>query len=138
MLFAAVRRMVALQTRVRERGFDQRLAVVEGAIDLERADVVAPAGELVLLARRRPGLSGTARRRECRGAPMKRCRNGAAGVARGGDEDRERARIAGACERALHERRQKARADVLESGGRPVKQLEHGQLGAVGEQRLQR
>ena len=52
MLFAAVRRWSPLQTRIRERGLHERLAVVEGAVDLERADVVAPARELVLLARR--------------------------------------------------------------------------------------
>ncbi len=124
MLFAAVSRWSRCRPGSVNAALTSAWQSSNGAVDLERADVVAPARELVLLARRDLAFREQHADADA-AAPVKGRRDGAAGVARRGDEDRQRARIAGASQRALHERRQEARADVLERGGRPVKQLEH-------------
>ena len=70
---------------------------------------------------------------------VKRGGHGAARVARGRDENRERALVAvRERQRALHELGQEARADVLERGRRPMKQLEHRELAVRVDQLPQR
>ncbi len=70
-------------------------------------------------------------------AAMKRRSDGSAGVARRRDENRQRPGIRRAAQRALHERGEETRPDVLERGRRAVEELEHGEL-AVRSERLQR
>jgi hypothetical protein len=69
---------------------------------------------------------------------VKRCSDRPTGITRGRDENGQRARIVRALERTLHERSQKASAYVFERRGRAVEQLEHGELAACRDQRLQR
>ena len=121
-----------LQARIRECPFHESLTGVERAVDLERADVVAPARELVLLARRHLALR--VQHSDANAAPpVKRRRDGTARVARRRDEDRQRPGVRRAAQCALHQRREEAGPDVLESGRGPVEQLEHRKLAVRGE-----
>ena len=107
------------QLVVGERLLDQPLAVVERAVNRHGEDVVAERRHLRFL-----DVADLALRIEHDdarvGNAVERLRDGAAGVARRGDENRQR--------RAVREVVQQARldagADVLEGEGRPVKQLE--------------
>ena len=112
---------------VREGGLDQRLAVVEGAVDGEGGDVLAQGRELPLLEGGDP-----AARVEHHGphpAPLpERLRHRRPGVAAGGGEDGDRMlRIADQLEHGGEE----AGAEVLEGQGRPVEQLEGEDAGAA-------
>ena len=66
--------------------------------------------------------------------------DGAAGITRGSDEDRERPPVGAVLddEGAFHRGGEKPGANVLERGGRPVKKLEHGERMAVIAQRSER
>ena len=93
MLFAAVSRWRRCSPGSVNAAFTSAWQSSNGAVDLERANVVAPARELVLLARRHLPLRE--QHADANAAPpMKRRGDGAARVARGRDEDRQRPRIA--------------------------------------------
>ena len=124
MLLAELKRCLAAQRRIDERLLDQALAVVECAVDAQRDDIVAPAGELLLLPRAHQPLR-VQDDDPHPGPPVKGRRHRAAGVARGRHQDRQR-RSAPALQ-ALQALGQEARAEVLERRGRPVKQLEREQ-----------
>ena len=105
-----------------ERLLHHALAVVERAATAKRPHVAAPAGELLRLASATPGPSDTGRRRRPRPA-VERGRDRAARVARSRDENRQLASLVAPS--ARHAGREEARAEILERGGRAVKQLEH-------------
>ena len=94
----------------------------------ERAHVAAPARELFFLA----GGDESARVKHDHVDPrpiVERGGDGAARVARRGDQDRQAARVV--ARDPLQRRRQEACTEVLERGGRPVEQLEDRQ-GSAG------
>src|SRR5690606_37048742 len=103
---------------------------------LERADVVAPAGELMLLAR--GNLTARIEHADADAAPLvERGRDGTARVAGRGNEYRERPSVfGGERQRALDDGREEPGTDVLERGRRAVKELEDGEL--ARHERLQR
>ena len=119
------------QAGVGESLLDQPLAVVEGAAHGQRLDVVVPAAEVVLLARRNPPLGKQHDHADLLAAGERRS-HGRPGIARSGDQDGQRRR---GCrffgEDALQACRQEARPVVLERRGGAVKQLQQLQARAV-------
>ena len=122
------------QLRIRESLFHQPLAIVEGALHRQRADVVAPAGELLFLARRHQSLR-VEHHHARPGPPMEGGGDRTPGITGGGHQDRQRpGRIVWLARQAG---RQEARAEVLERGRRPVEQLEHRQRRVAGRDAAQ-
>ena len=110
------------ESAVGEHRLDQRLGVVEAAIDRDIVDVaVAHRGHLAPLDR-----GNAARRVEHEhvdlGPPGERVDRRRAGVARG-RADHGQMRVAGA-EEALEQQPEQLQRDILERQGRPVEQLE--------------
>ncbi len=104
-----------------EGGFGHVLAVVEGAIDAERADVVAVGGELFFLQLADAAFwiendhADIGHSMECAG-------DGAAGVARGGDENGGLRAVCGFGQ-VSDELGHETGAEILEGEGRAMKQL---------------
>ncbi len=124
MLFAELKRCLVAQREIDEGFLHQALAIVEGSVDAQRDDIVAPAGELLLLARAHQPFRVQDHDSHPR-PQVKRRGDGAAGVARGRDQDGHR-RL-GTALQARSVSAKKARSEILESRGRTVKQLEHEQ-----------
>ena len=108
---------------VSEHRLHQRLAVVEGAFDGDRVDVVlGRRRHHALLHRRHPA----ARKQDDdvdSGAAAKRLDRGAAGVAGGRDHDG--GALAALLQRKVHQAREELHREIFEGERRPVEQLEH-------------
>ena len=123
--------MAGREPGVREGGFYQRLAVVEGAVDGEGGDILAQGRELPFL----EGGDAAARIEHHGPHPLplpERLGDRRAGVAAGGGEDGDR--MAGIAHQVEHGG-EEAGAEVLEGQGRPMEQLEGEDAGADFHQR---
>ena len=110
------------QRRIAQRLLHQALAVIEAPAHRQTDDVVTPARQLLFLRGRNQAF--WIQHRDLNAAVPVECRShGTAGIAGRGHEDLQRP--AGTASRLRQRRRQKARTEVLERGGRAVKQLQH-------------
>ena len=107
------------QVGIEESGLDQRLAVVEAAIDLQGGDVLPQGCELRLLhpAHASPGVQDEDVRA---GNAQKAVRDGAPGVTGGGDEDIDIPLVGKMPQEPRHE----TGADVLERERRPMEEFQ--------------
>ena len=111
---------------VREGLFDQPLAIIERAFDLQRTDVASQRGELPLL--KRAHLAPGVEHDGLDAGHVEECvRHGAAGVAGCGHQDGDPPRVdrPHVVEKLGHE----ARSYILERQGRPVEELQHMDVG---------
>ena len=127
MLFADESPCVGRERGIPERLLDDALAVVERAVDRKRPHVLAPARELLRLARRDEALR-IEQHDVDPGPAMEGRGHGAARVAGGRDEDRDLA-VPREAVQPFERGRQEARAEILERARRAVKELEHARRG---------